>query len=136
MSNLEKNVILVRGVMGSGKSTFAKMLIAGRDAVLLENDMYMYDENGVYHYDETKKEYYAKSLYRDFMQSINAGVPYIVICNASPTWKNLKHYRKLAIDNGYKFTSLVIENRNETISVHDVDEEKVERFRKEFVIKL
>lgn len=46
---------IVRGLPGSGKSTFARELSAQTGAMLIEPDMFLYDRDGKYNY--TKEEF-------------------------------------------------------------------------------
>ena len=48
-----KKLFLVRGLPGSGKSTFAKALV-GSDFLVCEADKFFYDKEGNYNFDATK----------------------------------------------------------------------------------
>lgn len=50
----EQKLTLVRGLPGSGKSTYAKAMAETEGGVVIEADMYMVDAEGKYKYDRTK----------------------------------------------------------------------------------
>lgn len=131
-----KEVIIIRGVAGSGKSTFAKLLAKPYNAKIVENDKYAYNDDGVYDWKEEDLYKYIKQAKNDFVKHIENEEPMIIVSNVNVKWKAFKFYFNLAKENGYKVTTLVMENRNETESIHDVNEEVRQGMRENFQIKL
>lgn len=119
-----REIIIIKGTSGSGKSTFANF-IAGiypvyRGVVICEADQYFEVENKDFHYSLLNEAHeYCRNK---FQQAIKDHVEVIIVSNTSTRESETKFYIDLAKKNGYKVTSLVVENRNGTKNVHDVPE--------------
>lgn len=123
MSN--KTLYILRGVSGSGKTTLAKLLKS-----LLENsdafsaDDFFYNKDGVYKFDRTKLHYAHASCQVRVAEAMETRKVYnIIVHNTSTSEKELAPYLALAKKHGYKVTSLVVENRHGSDSVHSVPQE-------------
>jgi len=127
-------VIIIRGVSGSGKSSFAEDLInlaylAGISYKICEADTYFY-RNGNYEFNPKllgKAHSYCQNI---FQKAIKDKVDLIIVSNTSTTKSEANFYENLAKDNNYKVISLVLENVNNTESVHNVPEDVLERQKK------
>ncbi len=131
MSELIKEVLLVKGASGSGKTTFANF-IAGiasiafpfytsyRGAVICEADQYFEVTNKKFHYSLLGEAH--EFCRNKFAQAIKDNVDIIIVSNTSTRESETAFYIDLAKEKGYKVTSLVMENINGTKSIHDVPE--------------
>ena len=144
-TNLKK-LIIVRGIPGSGKTTFAEFLFDNLeidvDAACLAADDYFYDDEGVYHFDanklhmahlhcqQTVENNMVMHGTREQVQSV------IIVHNTSTTPKELKPYLELAKKYGYEVTSLIVENRHGNENVHSVPEEVLTKMKNRFEVKL
>ena len=131
-----KELFLVRGLPGSGKSTFAKAL----GGINIEADQY-FMENGKYNFDGSKLKSahnYCQSQTQAWMGSNGeqVNVDRIVVSNTFTQEWEMDYYYKLAEKYGYRVYSLVVENRHGGVSEHGVPEEKLEQMRNRFEIKL
>lgn len=131
-----KEVVIIRGVAGSGKSTFAKLLSDGYNGKVIEADKYAYNKDGEYVWKQEDLGTYHRKAMLEFDECIKNEEPLIIVSNVSARWDSFKYYFKEAKKNGYKVTSLVIENRNETESIHNVPKETLDNMREKFQIKL
>lgn len=114
-----KQLILLRGVSGAGKSTVAEIISEGYWPIC-EADQYHYTENGVYDWKPEnvgKAHAWCQSIVRDAMAS---NIKKIIVSNTSTTEKELKPYLTLAEEFGYQVISLVVENRHGNDSIHEV----------------
>ena len=151
-----KRLILIRGLPGSGKTTFAKFLFHNLDldvdATICAADDYFYDEEGNYNFD-SKQLYNAHlscqqnveiamqrghGMYVDYL---NGDLQYepesvVIVHNTTTAPKEIKTYMDLASTYGYEVTSLITENRHGNSSVHNVPEETMQRMRDRFEVKL
>lgn len=133
-----KVLILLRGLPGSGKSTFANYLFSNN---IFEADQYFYDEDGNYNFDASKLYEAHMDCQRrvEELMKVSDYSQYgseIVVSNTSTTEKELEPYLKLAEKYNYQVVSLVVENRHGNKSVHNVPEETIEKMRNRFSIKL
>jgi predicted kinase len=139
---MEKILFIIRGVSGSGKSTFAKKIV-GHDFLVCEADKYFIDkETGEYKFDfskikdahkfcqDTVETYMKDSLVNDqFYREI-------AVANTFTQEWEMEPYFKLAKEYGYTVFSIVVENRHGGVNKHGVPEEKLEQMRNRFNIKL
>ena len=135
-----KTLFLIRGLPGSGKSTFGRIIWS--NDIIFEADKYFEDEDGNYKFDPSKlKEAHAwcKTQVENAMlqnHSKEQYYPEIVVSNTFTTEKEMKDYFELASKYNYKVVSLIVENRHESKSIHNVPVETMEKMRKRFEIKL
>ena len=133
-------LFLVRGLPGSGKSTFASHI--WNEYAICEADKFFYDKEGNYNFDGSKiKQAHAwcKNEVEVRMKDhqINQQFyPEIVVSNTFTQEWEMEDYYKLAEKYGYKVISLIIENRHGGKNVHGVPDDKLEIMRNRFEIKL
>jgi predicted kinase len=127
---MNKHLILVRGIPGSGKSTFAKLIC------YQYVDAYMFFElDGEYKFDPSKLKQaheWCKNKAEGWMKN---GYNVAVSNTFSQEWE-MQPYFELAEKYGYMVHSLIKENRHEGKNVHNVPEEKLEQMKNRFEIKL
>ena len=130
---MEKILYIVRGIPGSGKSTFAKTL-GGQH---YEADMYFIDPTtGEYKFDGTKiKNAHAWCLDRAKTDMAVAREKIVVSNTFTQEWE-MEPYFELAKEYGYKVFSVIIENRHGNTNEHNVPEDKIEQMKNRFNIKL
>ena len=126
-----KELFLLRGLPGAGKSTLAKSL----GGMHMEADKYFMDE-GEYKFDASKlKEAHAwcQNAARVWMTN---SVPKVVISNTFTQAWEMDYYFELAKEHGYRVYSLVVENRHGGENVHNVPKEKIEEMARRFSVKI
>ena len=138
------NLYLIRGLPGSGKSTFAQELATSLDACHHEADHFFQYRRGPsetivwteeYAFDATKlheAHCACKGWTGDCMEE---GCD-IVVSNTFTTEKELKPYLEMAAKFGYRVTTLIVENRHGNSSIHGVPEETMTKMRDRFSVKL
>lgn len=131
-----KELILLRGLPGSGKSTVAKSL-GGRH---IETDMF-FVKDGEYNFDGTKlKE--AHEWCQDevhLMMIVNhttGGNKKIVVSNTFTQEWEMKPYYDLAESFDYRVHTLVVENRHGGVNEHGVPDEVLDKMKNRFELKL
>lgn len=130
---MEKVLIILRGLPGSGKTSFAKMMWP--EAVICEADQFFYI-GGEYKFDRSKLKEAHKWCYTVASHLMNNGKPQVVVSNTSTTEKELEPYLELANQYGYKVVSLIVENRHGNKSVHGVSNIVMRNMERRFQIKL
>jgi len=133
-------LFLVRGLPGSGKSTFATHI--WNEYAVCEADKFFYDKEGNYNFDPSKiKDAHAwcrnevETRMKDH-QINQQYYPEIAVSNTFTQEWEMKDYYELAEKYGYKVVSLIIENRHGGKNVHGVPDDKLEIMRNRFEIKL
>lgn len=132
---MNKELYLIRGLPGSGKSTFAKTLAAGLGAAHYEADMYFTNEAGEYDWRPSRIAHahaWCQAMAKLTMQQ---GDP-LVISNTSISVKEMQPYLDLANQYAYNVASLIVENRRNGQSIHNVPQETIERMRNRFAVQL
>jgi adenylate kinase family enzyme len=130
-----KQLFLLRGLPGSGKSTVAKIISGGSGPTHYEADMY-FMKNGTYEFDGSKlknaHEWCKDMVYMDMLKE----VPVIAVSNTFTQEWEMEAYYNLAKEQGYAVFSLVVENRHGGVNEHGVPADKLEQMKNRFEIKL
>ncbi len=126
-----KELILVRGLPGSGKSTFASIL----SGWVLEADMY-FMQDGVYHFDASKLAEAHEWCRTECLRYMEAEKPKIIISNTFTREWEMKAYRELAEKYGYKVHTVIVENRHGGVNTHNVPDATLGNMLNRFEIKL
>ena len=156
-----RNMVLLRGASGSGKTTFANLLVESNKC----NEMSMVHQISA---DQYFMEYYEgievhnEQIYKFDPAELQNAHTFCLMCtefyiNSMTEWtEHVEHdvdhtlfihntftkewemapYIELAKKYDYRVTTIVIENRHESDSVHDVPTEVVQRQKERFEIKL
>jgi len=133
-------LFLVRGLPGSGKTSFASAI--WNDYAVCEADKFFYDEGNNYNFDPSKlKEAHAWCISEVESKMIEHQnnqqyYPEIAVSNTFTQEWEMENYFKLAEKYGYKVVSLIIENRHGSKNIHGVPEEKLQIMKNRFEIKL
>lgn len=130
----KKQMVIMQGVPGSGKSTIAKSLAAeawntGRRAwIVSADDYFVNEETGAYEFDPAKLgEAHAECL-RNTIELIRLGSGLIVVDNTNATAVEIAPYYALADAFGYECKILRVEtevDRAADRNVHGVPRHKV-----------
>lgn len=141
----EKNLFLLRGIPGSGKTTLANII----SDVTIEADSYFYvwedPETGIVHRHYYDGEYrfqpellpLAHKSCKEFCEDqMEWGIEKIAVSNTfTQEWEILPYF-ELAKKYGYRVYSLIVENRHGGKSVHDVPEDIMEKMKNRFEFKI
>ena len=137
---IPKILTLVRGLPGSGKSTFAN-LITNKFSIC-EADLFFYDKEGNYNFDGSKiklAHVWCFNQVRIRMEDNKLNpqfYPEIVVSNTFTQEWEMEKYYELAEEYGYKVFSIIVENRHGGINQHGVPVEKLEQMKNRFEVKL
>jgi predicted kinase len=128
-----KTLYIVRGIPGSGKSTFAQSL----DCPVFEADQYFIDsETGEYKFDGSKIKLAHNWCKLRVEQSMEDDFQKIAVSNTFTQEWEMDAYYELAKQYGYRVFSLIVENRHGGVNEHDVPEDKLELMKNRFEVKL
>jgi predicted kinase len=137
---IPKILTLVRGLPGSGKSTFANFI--WDEYAICEADKFFYDKEGNYNFDATKLSA-AHKWCRDQVEirmkdnEVNPQYyPEIVVSNTFTEGWEMEEYFKLAEKYGYTVFTIIVENRHGSESIHNVNISTMNKMRNRFEIVL
>lgn len=133
------DLILLRGIPGSGKSTLAEIILqwpsTEKPDVLSADDFFM-DEKGVYNFDVTKlKEAHNYCQYR-CSEKMRQKISRIVVANTFTEEWEMEKYFEMGERYNYRVHSIIVENRHGNSNIHGVSDEKIQKMKDRFVIKL
>ena len=125
---MNKRLILVRGLPGSGKTTKAKQIIASnnnKNIILFEADMF-HIIDGKYQYDVSKASDAHDWCRTQAACHLNKGLD-VVVANTFTTMAELRPYIEVA--RRYGADTLLVETRGNFKSEHGVPAEVIEKMR-------
>ncbi len=133
-----KNLYLLRGIPGAGKSTLAKQLGDSH----FETDTFFMVE-GEYKFDPTKlrkaHEWCQSQIELAMINNhVTAGLDNsdIVVSNTFTQAWEMDAYNELAKQYGYRVFSIIVENRHGGVNQHNVPEDKLQMMKERFEVKL
>jgi len=133
-----KNLILVRGVSGSGKTTVANLF---SNALVFSTDDYWELGGNGYQFDASKlgiAHKWNKNRVEESMKYFdgNNNNVNIVVHNTFTTEWEMKPYVAMAEKYGYRVHTIIVENRHNSQNVHGVPQETLDKQKNRFSIKL
>lgn len=127
---------LIRGIPGSGKTTFAESLFyASLVDRVFEADQFFIDNEGEYKFNASKLGEAHTYCQNNTRYALKAGWN-VAVSNTSTTEKEVETYRKIAEECDADFVSIVVENRHGGVNQHNVPENKIQQMKQRFSIKL
>ena len=132
-------LILLRGLPGSGKTTLAKIILQLRstdEPEILSADDFLEDTEGDYNFDPTKlKEAHNYCQFR-CSERMRQQKARIVVANTFTQEWEMDEYFKMAERYNYRVHTVVVENRHGNENIHGVPEDKLQQMKNRFQVKL
>ena len=133
------DLILLRGLPGSGKSTLGNVILQlpnNNPQEVLSADDFFVNNEGEYIFDGTKlKEAHNYCQFR-CSERMRQQIVRIVIANTFTEDWEMKPYFDMAERYNYRVHTLIVENRHESKNVHGVPKDKLQKMKDRFEIKL
>jgi hypothetical protein len=133
------DLILLRGLPGSGKTTLAGIILqwpATDKPDVLSADDYFVDEQGNYNFDRSKLKEAHNDCQVRCANKMKLDTSRIVVANTFTEEWEMEKYYEMADRYNYRIHSLIVENRHNGENVHGVPEEHVEKMKKRFDVKI
>ena len=140
-TNIEKqgDLILLRGVPGSGKTTLANVILQqsnNNPQEILSADDFFESDNGEYNFDPTKiKEAHNYCQFRCSERMRQQKVRIVVANTFTQEWE-MDEYFKMAERYNYRVHTIIVENRHGNENIHGVPKDKLQQMKNRFEIKL
>jgi len=131
-----KKLILLRGLPGSGKSTFADLIGArGAGYAHFEADMY-FMKDGEYKFDPSQIKMAHNWCMIQTEKAMANDTSIIIVSNTFTQEWEMDFYYEKAKYYDYDVFSVILENRHGGVNTHGVPEDKLEIMKNRFEIKL
>lgn len=127
-----KDLILVRGVSGAGKTTFADTI----SKVVFSADNFFTSIFGKYNFNPTKLTEAHADCLRRTKNSMLTGTAKIVVANTFVAEWEMKPYFELAKKYKYRISTVIVENRHGSTNTHGVPSDVLKKQKQNFNIKL
>lgn len=133
---MTKILYILRGLPGAGKSFVADSLAVDGEFPVFSADQFFEDADGNYKFDALLlHQAHLNCLSRTF-EAMKNNVEKIFVANTFTTEYEITPYKQIAEENGYRFVSMIIENRHGSTNVHGCPEETIVKMRRRFTFKL
>ena len=133
---MTKAITLVRGLPGSGKTTFAEAMAGPLDAVISADDFFVDRLTGEYKFDASLLGMAHASCRTRTELQMKTGLLRIFVANTFTTEKEMAPYIELASKYGYRVFSIIVENRSSTTNIHNVPAETLKKMAERFHVQL
>lgn len=133
------DLILLRGLPGSGKSTLGQIILewpSTEKADVISADDFFINEDGEYQFDPSKLKEAHFECQNRCANKMRAGTTRIVVANTFTQEWEMEPYFEVAKMHNYRVHTLIVENRHGSQNVHNVPKEKVKQMETRFEIKL
>jgi predicted kinase len=127
-----KNLILVRGLPGSGKSTFCELFYTPE--VYSADDYFMV--NGSYRFNPRELSNAHKACRDKVEKALSEGKELVLVNNTFTQEWEMDDYFKLAKKYIYRVSTVIIENRHGSSSIHNVPFESIKKMENRFEVVL
>jgi predicted kinase len=139
VNETQGELILLRGLPGSGKTTLAQIILQLRstdEPEILSADDFFEDKEGDYNFDPTKlKEAHNYCQFR-CSERMRQQKAKIVVANTFTQEWEMDEYFKMAERYNYRIHTVVVENRHGNENIHGVPEDKLQQMKNRFQVKL
>jgi predicted kinase len=133
------DLILLRGVPGSGKSTLGEVILncpqSTSNTVLSADDLFT-DSSGNYNFDSSRIKEAHNLCQQKCAEKMKLGLYKIVVANTFTQEWEMSPYYEMAERYKYRVHSIIVENRHNSVNVHNVPEEKLIQMKDRFEVSL
>ncbi len=131
------NLILLRGLPGSGKTTLATLLSESEKYPVFSIDAYFTNEKtGVYNFEFDKNHLAYKQCEEQTRAAMQSGKEKIFVDNTFTLEWELEPYFKLASEYKYQIHIVTVENRHGNKSTHNIMKEQIEKMAAKYKVIL
>ncbi len=132
----DKSLILLRGLPGSGKTTFASLLQKTSATKCFSLDSYFTDESGIYAFDYKMNHLAYKECQNKVENAMAMGEITILVDQTFALMWEMEPYIDLASKYGYRLFVCTLENRHNGKNSHGITDEQILKMAKGFKVEL
>jgi hypothetical protein len=133
------DLILLRGIPGSGKSTLGDIILhcpGSNTPDVLSADNFFIDDKGNYNFDPTKLKQAHNECQLKCAERMKLQLSRIVVANTFTEKWEMDSYYEMAERYNYRIHSVIVENRHNSTNIHNVPNEKLGQMKDRFEVKL
>lgn len=127
-----KSLIILRGIPGSGKSTFAKTIQEGKYPIYSIDDYFTDSTTGKYRFEFDKNHLAYKQCQDRTENSMKTGEIKIIVDNVFSMEWEIEPYFLLAKKYNYQVFVLTVENRHGSTNIHEIPLDQIEKMKAKF----
>jgi len=131
-----KELILIRGLPGSGKSTFAQLISEGGKYQVFSIDQYFTNKEGNYQFDYKQNHLAYKNCEELAEKSMQKEASKVIIDNTFTLEWEMDPYLKLAQTYNYRVHVITVENYHNGKNIHGISSEQIEKMAAKYKVKL
>jgi predicted kinase len=131
-----KNLILLRGLPGSGKTTLAKVLAEDKYPVFSVDDYFIDQKTKEYKFEFDKNHLAYKQCENNTKSEMAMGTSKIFVDNTFTLDWEIEPYFKLASQFGYTIHVLTVEKYHSNKNLHNVSDEQLQKMAERYKVKL
>lgn len=137
MMHINRTIILLRGLPGSGKSSLAKILSeSGKYPIFSVDDYFTKSETNEYQFDFKENHIAYKSCETNVENELKKGTEKIFVHNTFTLEWEMEPYFKLAQKYNYSVFVITIENRHKGKNIHNIPHEQLLKMAAKYKVQL
>jgi predicted kinase len=130
------NLILLRGLPGAGKTTFAKLISQDGIYPVISVDEYFENESGEYHFRFEENHIAYQQCFEKTKTALQEGNELVIVHHTFTMDWEMEPYQKLSKEFDCRLHVLTVENYHHSENTHDISKEQIEKMAAKYKVKL